>query len=99
MEGSPVPAASRSREQSARRARVTDYRTVRGSTALIRRVAVGNKGRITFLIRVNLTTGSAPWNITSATMAYKGLNGHGKQVVDKYYETPATFVMKGTVSR
>jgi hypothetical protein len=77
----------------------TDYRTVKGSTALIRRVAVAKKGTITFLIRINLTTGSAPWTITSGTKTYKGLHGKGTEVVDKYYTTPAIFVLKGTVSQ
>ena len=80
--------------------KVTDYRTVKGGTALIRRVAVGARGAITFLITIHLgESGPEPWKITSATRAYKGLHGKGRQVVDKYYETPAIFVLRGTVSR
>ena len=80
--------------------KVTDYRTVKGGTALIRRVAVGARGAITFLITIHLgESGPEPWKITSATRAYKGLHGKGWQVVDKYYETPAIFVLRGTVSR
>jgi hypothetical protein len=80
--------------------KVTDYRTVKGGTALIRRVVVGARGAITFLITIHLgETGPEPWRITSATRAYKGLHGKGRQVVDKYYETPAIFVLKGTVAR
>jgi hypothetical protein len=80
--------------------KLTDYRTVRGGTALIRRVAVGARGAITFLITIHLgETGPEPWRITSATRAYKGLHGKGRQVIDKYYETPAIFVLKGTVAR
>ena len=33
------------------------------------------------------------------TKAYKGLRGKGKQVVDNFSSTPATFVLKGNVSR
>jgi hypothetical protein len=80
--------------------RVTDYRTVKGATVLIRRTAVGARGAITFLITIQLGgSGPAPWSVTSATRAYQGLHGRGRQVVDRYYETPATFVLKGTVSR
>lgn len=80
--------------------KVTDYRTVKGGTALIRRVAVGARGTITFLITIHLGDSTpAPWKITSATRAYKDLHGKGRQVVDNFSETPATFVLKGTVSR
>lgn len=80
--------------------KVTDYRTVTSGVALIRRVVVGARGAITFLITIHLgESGPEPWKITSATRAYKGLDGKGRQVVDKYYETPAVFVLRGTVSR
>ena len=80
--------------------KVTDFRTVKGGTVLIRRVAVGARGAITFLITIHLgESGLAPWKVISATHDYKGLHGNGRQVVDKYYETPATFVLSGTVSR
>lgn len=80
--------------------KVTDYRTVKGGTALIRRVAVGARGAITFLITIHLgESGPEAWTISSATRAYKGLHGKGRQVVDKYYETPAIFVLRGMVSR
>jgi hypothetical protein len=80
--------------------KVTDYRTVKGGTALIRRVAVGARGAITFLITIHLgESGPELWKITSTTRAFKGLHGKGRQVVDKYYETPAIFVLRGVVSR
>jgi len=78
---------------------VTDYRTVKGNTALIRRVAVGKKGTITFLITINLSTGSEPWTITSATKSYEGLHGAGTESVDNYDDSPATFALEGTVSQ
>jgi hypothetical protein len=80
--------------------KLTDYRTVKGGMALIRRVAVGSRGGITFLITIHLgESGPEPWTITSATRAYKGLHGKGRQVVDKYYETPAILVLRGMVFR
>ena len=77
---------------------VTDYRTVKGNTALLRRVAVGEKGTITFLITIDLATGAEPWTITSGTGSYKGLHGHGTEVADEWWNTPAHFTMLGTVS-
>jgi hypothetical protein len=78
----------------------TDYRTQNGTTALIRRVVTGAKGTITFVITINLTGGGGePWKITSGTKTYTTLHGRGYQVVDNYSGTPATFVLKGTVSQ
>ena len=77
---------------------VTSYRTLNGTTALIRSVVTGAKGTITFVIKVNLTGGAEPWTITSGTGAYTKLHGHGLVVVDNYASTPATSVLKGTVS-
>jgi hypothetical protein len=81
---------------------VTDYRTVKGNMVLIRRVAVGKNGTITFLITLYTTappTGLGRWTITSATKSYKGLHGNGAQTVDDYNSTPATFALAGTVSQ
>jgi hypothetical protein len=80
---------------------VTDYSRVKGSTALIRRVTVGKKGTITFLITLHRggSASPAPWTITSGTKAYKGLHGKGTQVVNNFRSTPATFALKGTVSQ
>jgi hypothetical protein len=75
------------------------YRTQNGTTALIRRVFTGAKGTITFVITIHLSSGGGePWTITSGTGAYAKLHGHGLQVVDHYQATPATFVLKGTIS-
>jgi hypothetical protein len=83
--------------------RVTDYRTQRGETAFIRRVVTGAKGTITFLITITLAGpgpgGGQPWTITSGTKTYTKLHGRGHQVVDNYTGSPATFVLKGTVSQ
>ena len=43
--------------------------------------------------------GGEPWTITSGTKSYANLHGHGFQVVDNYQGSPATFVLKGTVSQ
>ena len=80
--------------------RATDYRTQNGLTAIIRRVITGAKGTITFVITINLSSGGGePWKITSGTKTYTNLHGRGYQVVDNYAGTPATFVLKGTVSQ
>jgi len=77
----------------------THYRSVKGQIAKITNVAVGTKGTITFVIRIDMSTGSTPWTITSATKSYAGLRGKGTLTVDNYARNPYTFVMKGTVSR
>ena len=82
--------------------RATDYRTQNGQTAFIRRVVTGAKGTITFLITITLGgpgPAGEPWRITSGTGTYAKLHGHGYQVVDNYTGSPATFVLKGTVTR
>jgi hypothetical protein len=78
----------------------TDYRTVDGTTILIRRVVTGAKGTITFVITINLIgPGGERWTITSGTKTYTKLHGRGYEVVDNYSGDPATFVLKGTVSQ
>ena len=78
----------------------TDYRTQNGTTVLIRRVVSGTNGTITFVITINTAGGGGePWTITSGTKSYLNLHGHGFQVVDNYQGSPATFVLKGTVSQ
>jgi hypothetical protein len=63
-------------------------------------VVTGAKGTITFVITINLAGGGAePWTITSGTKTYTKLHGRGYEVVDNYSGTPATFVLKGTVSQ
>ena len=81
---------------------VTDYRTVKGSKVLIRRVVVGKKGMIVFLVTLDMSgPPNAPgqWTITSATKSYEGMHGRGKQTVDDFGSSPATFALAGTVSR
>ena len=79
---------------------VTDYRTQDGETAFIRRVIAGAKGAITIVITIHLVSGGGePWTITSGTKTYTKLHGRGFEVVDNYQGSPATFVLKGTVSQ
>jgi hypothetical protein len=77
----------------------THYRSVKGQIAKVRSVTVGTKGTITFVITIDLSTGSSAWTITSGTKSYVGLHGKGTLTVDNYESNPYTFVMKGTVSR
>lgn len=81
--------------------RTTDYRTQSGDTAVIRRVVTGAKGTITFVITIPLAggPGGEPWKITSGTKIYQNLHGRGYQVVDNFASSPATFMLKGTVSQ
>jgi hypothetical protein len=77
----------------------TDYRTANPTTIIIRRVITGAKGTITFVITIpQVGAGGERWTITSGTKAYAKLHGRGYEAVDNYTDTPATFVMKGTVS-
>jgi hypothetical protein len=77
----------------------TDYRTQTPDTITIRRVITGAKGTITLVITIpQVGAGGERWTITSGTKTYAKLHGHGLQVVDNYQATPATFVLKGTVS-
>jgi hypothetical protein len=79
---------------------VTTYRREKGKTVTIRRVTAGKRGSITFRITITINDFSPPpWVITSATKAYKGIRGRGTEVVSNLYTTPATFILKGTVSR
>jgi len=79
--------------------KATDYRRQIANKALIRRVVVGRNGTITFLITIHLGTGGEPpWSVISGSGRYRGLRGKGREVVDDFSATPATFVMKGAVS-
>jgi hypothetical protein len=50
------------------------------------------------MTRIDMVGGSEPWTITSGTKTYAKLHGRGNEVVDNYAGSPATFVLKGTVS-
>ena len=57
--------------------KVVVYRTVKDPLITLRYVTAGKKGKITFLVRINMTLGSSRWTIASGTKAYKGLHGKG----------------------
>jgi hypothetical protein len=80
--------------------RYTDYRTVTGQIAMVRKVLVTSEGTITMMVTIHLgREGSPPWTITAATGAYAGLRGTGRLTVDKFQADPYTFAMAGTISR
>jgi hypothetical protein len=77
-----------------------DYRTQTPETITIRKVITGANGTITLVVKISQVGASGEtFTITSGTGAYAKLHGRGYQVVDNYQATPATFVLKGTVSQ
>ena len=78
----------------------TDYRTLSSTKIIIRPTVTFAKGTITFVITIyTVGPGGEKWTITSGTKAYTKLHGRGYEVVDDYTDSPATFVLKGTVSQ
>lgn len=76
----------------------TDYRTASPTTIIIRRVISFAKGKITIVITIPLVgAGGERWTIASGTKTYTKLHGRGYEVVDDWVDSPANFVMKGTV--
>jgi hypothetical protein len=77
----------------------TDYRTANPTTIIIRRVITFAKGTITFVITIpQVGAGGERWKIMSGTKTYAKLHGRGYEAVDDWVDSPATFVLKGTVS-
>jgi hypothetical protein len=77
--------------------KVLIYRTMKGGLITLRDVASGKKGSITFVVKIDTTTGTSRWTITSGTRAYKGLRGKGTE-----RENPPDYnisILTGTVSR
>lgn len=80
--------------------RYTDYRTVHGHLATVRKVLAGAKGTITIVITIHLGSAVVPrWQVTSGTGRYAGLRAAGTLTADDYKDDPYTFVMAGSVSR
>jgi hypothetical protein len=80
--------------------RFTDYRTVTGQIATVRKVLVTSEGTVTMMVTIHLgREGSPSWTITAATGAYAGLRGKGTLTVDNFQVNPYTFAMAGTISR
>ena len=59
-------------------------------------MAVGKKGNITFVVKIDTSVGTSRWTITSGTKAYKGLHGKGIERENAQY-TVST--LTGTVWR
>ena len=74
------------------------YRTVSttGTLITLRFVAKGRKGVITFLVKIDTTTSTSRWTISSGTKAYKGLHGKG---IERENATFTVSTLTGTVSR
>ena len=79
------------------------YRTVKGDLgssagALItlRFVTKGEKGTITYVVKIDTKAGTSRWTIASGTKAYKGFHGKGTES-DNANFTVST--LRGTVSR
>jgi hypothetical protein len=53
------------------------YRTKKGALIILRYVTAGEKGTITFVVRIDTILATSRWTITSGTKAYKGLHGKG----------------------
>jgi hypothetical protein len=72
------------------------YRTVRAELITLRFVTKGKNGTITYVVKIDMTTGTSRWTIASGTKAYKGLHGKGTESENASY-TVST--LRGTVSR
>src|SRR4051794_20526858 len=48
------------------------YRTQKGALITLRFVVVGQKGTITFVVKIDTTVGTSRWTIASGTRAYRG---------------------------
>ena len=76
-----------------------DYRTQKGMTIRIRRVTVGKKGTIVFVITIDTSGGGDKgWTIASGTKSYKGLHGKGIEA-GGVTGNALNVTMKGTVIR
>ena len=61
------------------------YRTKKGALIILRYVTVGEKGTITFVVRIDTILATSRWTITSGTKAYKGLHGKGTEHENAQY--------------
>jgi hypothetical protein len=77
--------------------KVLAYRTVRpdGTLITLRFVAKGEKGTITYVVKIDTNASTSRWTIASGTKAYKGLHGNGTEAENGTY-TVST--LRGTVS-
>jgi hypothetical protein len=61
------------------------YRTTKGALIILRYVTVGEKGTVTFVVRIDTILATSRWTITSGTRAYKGLHGKGTERENAQY--------------
>ena len=76
---------------------VVTYRRVKGELITLRYVTTSAKGAITYVVRINVGTGTSRWTITSATGRYKGLHGRGAESENPPYYTIS--ILTGTIWR
>jgi hypothetical protein len=79
------------------------YRTVKGDPSssagaliTLRFVTKGEKGTITYVVKIDTKAGTSRWTIASGTKAYKGLHGKGTESENASF-TVST--LRGTVLR
>ncbi len=74
------------------------YRTVgsQGTLITLRYVTKGNKGTITYVVKIDTNAGTSRWTIASSSGVYKGLHGKGRETENATYTVS---VLRGTVSR
>ena len=83
---------------------VVAYRTLKGNLdvgralIMLRFVTRGKKGTITYLVKVKIepTTTTSTWTITSGTKAYRGLHGSGRERENAEH---TVVILTGQVSR
>jgi hypothetical protein len=78
------------------RGRLVVYRTKQDALITLRFVAVGKRGKLTFLVKIDTMVGTSRWTIASGTKAYRGLHGKGTEHENATY-TVST--LTGTVWR
>jgi hypothetical protein len=61
------------------------YRTKKGALIILRYVTVGEKGTITFVVKIDTILATSRWTITSGTKAYRGLHGKGTERENAQY--------------
>ena len=62
----------------------------------LRFVTKGNKGMITYVVKIDTNAGTSRWTIASGSGAYKGLHGKGSETENATFTVS---VLRGTVSR
>ena len=67
-----------------------------GTLITLRYVTKGQKGTITYVVKIDTNAGTSRWTIASGSGAYKGLHGKGSETENATYTVS---VLSGTVSR